>query len=143
MKRFIIAGFLFLSLAACEKNENEAVPLPDLEVEKVSASHRTSVRTTGNTLQVELVAINDSRCPVNVNCVWAGSAALRFKVYDAQSETEVALDFSGADKTKNSVSFNLNGQGYLLRVSEVMPYPETSATPELSDYTVSVTIEKK
>ncbi|MCF2488918.1 hypothetical protein [Dyadobacter sp. CY347] len=70
------------------------------------------------------------------------SAKIKLNVSDAVNSTEVNVDFKGDAKT-DSQAFALSGKNYILTVSELQPYPVSTQTPNIEDYKVNVTIEKK
>jgi hypothetical protein len=141
MKKTILFALVWLAAVACDQ-KNEAVPQAELKTTSVPYRQETTVPASGENLKVDLVEITDSRCPKNVVCVQMGSAQIKFNVSDGKNQADVDVTFKG-DKTAGSQVFSLGGQTYLLKVSEVLPYPDTTESPKLEDYKVSVTIEKK
>jgi hypothetical protein len=141
MKKTILFALICASVMACTKNE-VAAPQDQLETTSVPYRQLTTVPTTGNDLKVDLREVADSRCPKNVVCIQMGDAKVKFNVSDGQNATDVSVTFKG-DKRSDFQTFTLSGQNYVLSVSEVLPYPETSQSPKLEDYKVSVSIEKK
>tara|TARA_R110002124_G_scaffold255060_1_gene420662 strand:- start:1117 stop:1506 length:390 start_codon:yes stop_codon:yes gene_type:complete len=128
---------------ACQKNDQEASPEKVLETVSIAAARQTAVPTSGSDLKVELLSVNDSRCPSNAVCITAGTALLKFSVNDQDEKTEVSLNFSDVDKSANTVAFKLNGAAYELSVTEVFPYPNSSKSPQLEEYKVQVSIKRK
>ena len=82
--------------------------------------------------------VEESRCPTDVVCVWAGrtSVALVF-THEGSSETDtVGLgDFTGTSFS-DSTSF----AGYKIRLLEVLPAPVSTAQPAEADYKVKLLI---
>ena len=80
--------------------------------------------------------VQDSRCPINVTCVWAGNA-------------KMALSF-GKDNNKSSFELNSNRQfrndttlyGYNIQLIDVKPYPHTDSTYVQKDYSTRLLIKK-
>ncbi|WP_025761756.1 hypothetical protein [Dyadobacter tibetensis] len=143
MKKIILIASMCITLFACDKQEKEAIPETMIEKQAVVALRKTVVSTHNTALKVELLSVNDSRCPMNANCIIAGSAMLKFAISDGTASTEVSLEFSGVESAKNVVGFKLNGKSYKLLVTQVLPYPETSKTPTLEEYKVSVSISEQ
>ena len=96
--------------------------------------HKTSVR---GKINVKVVAVvEDSRCPVNVNCVWAGNAKIKITL---------------AKGKKAAKTFDLNStldpqfivfEGYDIRFVDLTPRPgETGAPGKCA--TISITKHKK
>ncbi|ACT91579.1 hypothetical protein [Dyadobacter fermentans] len=141
MKKIILLAFMCVAAIACDKKQDSS-PQPELSTTSVPYRQATTVSTAGSDLKVELKEVADSRCPVNANCVTLGSAKLTLTVSDASNQVDVNLEFKG-DSKNNVQSFKLSGVEYVLRVSEVLPYPDLSQTPKLEDYKIGVSIERK
>ena len=142
MKRIILFGLICFATVGCDKKE-DAIPQAELNTTVISSQKQSAVRTSGDDLQVKLIAVNDSRCPSNAVCITAGSADVNFNVSDGTNETDVHVTFSSVNKNVSFQDFKLGGQTYSLTVTQVLPYPETSKTPTLEEYQVSVGIDKK
>src|SRR5262245_27923464 len=53
-------------------------------------------RTASDGLRVRFVAVEeDSRCPENVNCVWAGNARIRITVTSGRDQQALVLNTTG------------------------------------------------
>ena len=80
-------------------------------------------------LMLELNEINDSRCPVNVQCIWAGNAKAKLLVTGAGSEKislELCLGQCDSNfKEIDRVSFKVDNKSYSLVLNKVDPYPGT------------------
>ncbi len=139
-KIFFLVGVL-VSMLACQKNEDATIPQAPIETVSIGAARETAVATNNTELKVTLLTVNDSRCPVNANCISAGTALLKFAVSDQESKIEVVMNFSSALETANQVDFKLNGTSYRMSVTEVLPYPDTSKSPSLNDYNIEVGIK--
>jgi len=140
MKKTILLALICIAAISCEKKE-DAAPQADLNAISLSYQKATTVRTSGSDLKVELKEVNDSRCPINANCVSMGSAKLVLSVSDASNQVNVNFEFKG--DSKNEQVFQLGGTAYVLRITEVRPYPELPKSPKLEDYKIAVSIEKK
>jgi hypothetical protein len=140
MKKTILLALICIAAISCEKKD-DASPQPDLNAISLSYQKATTVRTSGTDLKVELKEVNDSRCPINANCVSMGSAKLVFSISDASNQVNVDFEFKG--DSKNEQVFKLGGTAYVLRVTEVLPYPELPKSTKLEDYKIAVSIEKK
>ena len=88
-------------------------------------------------LKVEFDSVaEDSRCPKDVNCIWAGNAKILLKVEkDAGKPTNVELNTNINPKTSRYLQ-------YELRLKELKPYPESNSTIKASDYEVTLTVHK-
>jgi len=142
MKKTFLLAFIWLAVVACDRKE-EAAPQIKFETAIVSAERQSALKSAGEDFKIQLIELTDSRCPVNADCISAGSADIKFNVSDGTNQVNVSVLYSGADKTSGSQEFELGGKTYVLKVSEVLPYPEIFKTPKLEDYKVSVSVEKK
>ena len=82
----------------------------------------------------------DSRCPANVVCVWAGQAKVQIAVsYEGQDPAlrELVLDSTGA--SNNSISLG----DYQVQLVALNPYPGTPAGTDPSDYVATFSVSGK
>lgn len=142
MKKIIVFALAMSVFAACSKKE-EAQPESMAKLENLAYRQETSVSISGHDLRVDLNEVADSRCPINADCIWAGKVDLKFVVSDGTYKEDVEIVFGDGQKNSGQATFSLGGQLYELKVSEVLPYPETEKHPALEDYKVKLTIEKK
>jgi hypothetical protein len=143
MKKTILVALIWTAcLAACNKDD----PDPDIQFEgnasKVAYRQNTVVPASGSDLTVSLKEVVDSRCPSNANCITMGAAALTFAISNGTDNADVKASFSANSKDSAIQTFSLGNRNYALKVTEVLPYPETSQTPKLEDYKVGVSIVK-
>lgn len=141
MRKIIVFGLLMGALVACDKKE-EALPESTAKSASVAYRQETSVEASGLSLKIDLREVNDSRCPINADCIQMGSVILNFSVSNGTDQEDVSVHFVDGDKNKGSSKFSIGGQNYLLKVSQVLPYPQIAQKPVLTDYNVKVTIEK-
>lgn len=95
---------------------------------KLAVSEKAIISQSG--LLLELTEINDSRCPVNVNCIWAGNAKVKLSVSGTGME-KTDLDFclgqcDNRFQEADTVIFQQNNQSYSLILNKVEPYPGTA-----------------
>jgi len=93
----------------------------------------TSAQPTGDQLTFRLTDLTDSRCPANVQCVWAGEAKtsveLELKGQKAQTTLKLGGDRKSADS--DSVSVAVGGRSFTVLLRDVQPYPGAGAdTPK-------------
>ncbi|SEJ29669.1 hypothetical protein SAMN04487995_4040 [Dyadobacter koreensis] len=141
MKKLIILTFLYLTCFACETKKDEA---PEIQEQTVSAPYRksTSVTIQGQALIVNILELNDSRCPINADCIQAGSVDLQLSVSDGTNKVNIPVSFKSDSKASGHQTFLLGKQNYSLVVHEVLPYPITDRKPDPEEYKVNLSIEK-
>ena len=78
-------------------------------------------------LQITLNQIDDSRCPSDVTCVWAGEAKVQLSLI----HNEKLGNFTLSTMEKNKV---VSFDGYLLSLIKVDPYPTSTKNITSVDY---------
>lgn len=145
MKRTVLT-LACLALAACGAND---VTAPARAPEAPALSHSVDLGEpfelgVGDTATVKgeglIVIFNgvgeDSRCPIDVSCIWAGDA-----------EVDVTISKSGyatlnttlhTTLTPQSVSYN----GYTVTLNDLDPDPVSTSTIDPGDYVATFTVTK-
>jgi hypothetical protein len=77
--------------------------------------------------------IQDSRCPEGVVCVWQGEVAVKLSVKAAVGYEVILKSYNQPVDTVGNYKFSL---------IEVSPYPKYKQPLELSDYRVTLKIER-
>lgn len=100
-----------------------------------------SVLSFGNTyclndpsLQLSISDIQDSRCPEGVVCVWQGEVMVRLLFKSGSIEEDVILRsaLQPADTVGN----------YVFILLDALPYPKYKHPVEITDYRITVKIDK-
>lgn len=96
------------------------------------------VTLKGESLRIKFVGVKeDSRCPADVKCVWAGNAAVRIDVsIRGRGSKSLALNTTG-----NSPP--LDYRGYKIRLVELSPYPRSNRKIAEGDYVVTLLVDRK
>jgi hypothetical protein len=117
-------------LAACDET-SPPQPTPPLDQQVVLAPG-VATRIDQTSLTVRLAAVlEDSRCPANSNCVWAGDALIRIEVMPpSEGHSEYDLNVTG---TKTAIH-----SGVTISLVRLDPYPATSTTIPQADYRATV-----
>lgn len=140
MKRMTI-GALLVALAACG---DPAGPELGPDTSLVPASTEMTLKM-GEELPVggSVVAIQfgrvleDSRCPVDVVCVWAGNAVVELGIRMGMGPT-FPLQINTMLEPR-SAEWN----GLVVTVLELLPAPRASVPTKPEDYSVKIRVEKK
>ncbi|MDT5271626.1 MAG: hypothetical protein QOH49_3812 [Acidobacteriota bacterium] len=136
MKRYLTA-MLFLLLTA----GGVAGQTPRLGREFKIKAGRT-VTLDGGSLRVRFVRVaSDSRCPVDVECVWAGNAELLFEVSakggrgmkTLRLNTNAGPERPGEDKYRR----------YTLKLVELSPRPHSKRKIAPGQYTATLLVSKE
>jgi hypothetical protein len=104
---------------------------------KLRAGQQVTLK--GQSLRIKFAAVKeDSRCPADVTCVWAGNAAVR-------------LEVSIRGRGSKSVTLNTNSRsslvddqyrGYKVKLVGLSPYPRSSQRIAAGDYIVTLLVSK-
>ena len=130
MKKII---FFFITLSmfvfGCEKKSETKTTNYEFEI-------NTSKSIGASTLVLK--SISDSRCPINADCVGAGSATAHFKLTGNNVDQEITLCNGGECGTLESVAtVKINGIDYSLKLIDITPYPQL----QKSNITKTVKVE--
>ena len=125
MGKLLLAGFFLLFVAGTCQNEND-----ELGVHHI---YYKECREFGSYSYVCFDSVfTDSRCPVDVVCVWAGEAVAGFKVDMPDERFYVALKI-GEDTIIGD---------YKITFEDLLPYPNTKVHFDRKDYIAKILIEK-
>jgi hypothetical protein len=87
-------------------------------------------------LELRWRALEDSRCPIGVTCVWAGQMLATIEIAKRdEAPLEVELLRRTGREPVVSRAF-----GYELRLLEVEPHPKENVTPSRGDYVMRIEI---
>jgi hypothetical protein len=128
---FVILGFIWLNAALAD-------PANALIGKEFSLGIGQTANIEGEKLIIKFKAVlEDSRCPVNVVCVWAGNGKVEFEI----------LDIDGQNKT---VTLNTEEEprvttlkGHNLKLISLNPLRIDGVSISPGDYSVTLLVEKK
>lgn len=151
MKHAAMAFVLTLGLFACGASAVEERLIVGEEV-KTMISEGPSVVSMNQPVRLavgESVSLNnsslsvgfegvasDSRCPKDVQCVWAGDAAVTMWLEEAGAE-RVTFELHTTTEPKE-----VTHGAYVVRLQEVEPYPESTGSIAAEDYLVTVQVSQ-
>jgi hypothetical protein len=81
---------------------------------------------------------NDSRCPSDVECVWAGNAAVKLELSGLGKTISVTLNTSSAAQFVSEIAYH----GYKVKLVDLSPYPRSTQTIAASDYQATLLVTK-
>ena len=116
--------------ASCEKDTLNGIKKGDLNT-TIGLSINEKV-LINNEFVIDLTSIIDSRCPADVQCVWAGNASTQFKIIGSnQTDLVINLCLGQCDdkfKPTDSAEFTRNNIRYSILLKAVNPYPKNGAS---------------
>ncbi|HPG42045.1 MAG TPA: hypothetical protein PLP19_22000 [bacterium] len=81
--------------------------------------------------------LEDSRCPINVLCVWAGNARLGFSFGYLANHYKISLNTFTAFQTDTTLNH------YRITLIDVLPVPHTDSSYTANDYKALLVVDKK
>lgn len=144
--RTLLSALLASLMLACanakqpaEPNDNEPQPkVVPTNVEFTLRRGETASAGGGMLLVTFLAVGDDSRCPADVVCVWAGDAELHFRLASEKSEAAAMIDTLHTTLQPQALSY----LGYTVTVKGLQPYPYSSDEPGSRDYRVALMITR-
>lgn len=136
---FLFTGLLLFGCSATAAPADPTTPSdqnlvkPDAEGRFALAVAEQAEVAPGLVLTLERV-VADSRCPVDVNCVWAGEIRVALALEWPQTEAprrEFELSTTAPTATVNEIGFELLG---------ALPEPRSTVKIAASDYRISLRI---
>jgi hypothetical protein len=83
--------------------------------------------------------LNDSRCPLTYECIWAGNAELRFTFNTNDINTIFKLNTAHYQSFKSDTLI----KGYRITLIGLSPYPQSSEIISQNDYRAEIIIKKE
>ena len=124
----LLFAFVFGALAA-------AAPAQTVSQVKVRVNQQKALARQN--LKIRFVTlVEDSRCPVDTNCVWAGNAKIEIRVTGRRGQTRVFELNTGAGP--QSVTF----AGYEIKLEDLDPRPATNVRINRNAYTATLAVRK-
>lgn len=100
------------------------------------------VTLDGGRLRVRLARVaSDSRCPVDVDCVWAGNAELLFEVGERgrKKRTMLRLNTNASPERPGEARYGR----YTLKLSGLAPQPRSTRKIAVGLYTATLLVSKE
>jgi len=126
IKVFVLAIILGLASGIYASPQTKSL-LVKVDQEKTVSGTRIKVKF------IEL--IEDSRCPVDVNCVWAGNAKIKLRFSKGSDEEVVELNTTLKPQT---IQFG----GYRFKLAGLTPRPRSNVRISRLGYVAALTADK-
>jgi hypothetical protein len=112
-------------------------------------NYREGTAAAGGAVGVTFVdVVEDSRCPANTACTWAGQVEVALEVQVGGNRPQV-LNLGGITDNRGVLDADGRGSavgstgaidGYEFQLLSVTPYPATAAPPQEEQYQVSLVV---
>lgn len=89
-----------------------------------------------NKLTIKFVSVEDSRCPQDVDCVWAGNAKVTVKLTNSRGKSQTL------DLNTNLQPRTIKFEGYEIKLGSVTPTPRSNVRIDPNGYAASFTVTK-
>jgi hypothetical protein len=133
---YIVPVVMVLMAHSCSKKEIELKEgILEIGVQKCAAGN---IGGDNLTLCVDSIP-EDSRCPSDVVCVWAGRAVVKFSLTKNEQTYRFALSTLNMP---NSYKKDTVISGYKIELINVHPYPKTTSSTPYNKLTAEVKISK-
>jgi hypothetical protein len=127
---------VLLLLSSCGSSPvvSRAAPTSD----QITLAPGQTVRLSGQNLSLTFQGVSgDSRCPVDVTCVWEGDAVVVVTVIEGDQAVRHELHTSGR------FSPEAEAGGYRVRLVELAPVPRQGVSPAPGDYRATLAVTRK
>jgi hypothetical protein len=95
--------------------------------------------TIADNLRVKFVSVpEDSRCPSDVNCVWAGNAVVTVEFAEGECTTTLRLNTHHNPQSPE----NAKAGPYRVKLVKLDPYPRSTQKISAGDYTATLVVTK-
>jgi hypothetical protein len=134
-----LAVFMCAEVLAANPHSNSPLDVVRVGREfKLKVGQQVTVK--GTKLRIRFVAVeNDSRCPSDVTCVWAGNAAVQFQLGTGRGSKTVTLNTSKSPSFAGETEYG----GYKLKLVDLSPYPRSDRKIARGDYTATLLVSKE
>jgi hypothetical protein len=106
---------------------------------KLRAGQQVTLK--GKSLRIKFAAVEeDSRCPADVKCVWAGNAAVRLDVRTNRRDGK-SLTLNTSDRSSSGDEARY--EGYKFKLMDLSPYPQSDRKIMPGDYVVTLLVSKE
>lgn len=132
MRNFFFAVVLLFGFSVGAQNNQD--------VSYLKINQKSCIKKKGNSLVLKEV-LSDSRCPIGVNCIWAGEAKVVISVYkDKKFVMEETLTISGSKNQENIAWFaqHLPADKGNVKSMDVFPHPKEGVKIKPKDYYIRI-----
>ena len=128
---FVIMAFIGLSTAS-------AGPAKVLIDKEFSLGIGQTASIEGEKLVIKFKAVlEDSRCPINVVCVWAGNGKVEFEILDIDGQNKTVILNTEEEPKARTL------KGHKLKLISLNPPRIDGVSISSGDYSVTLRVEKK
>ena len=134
---YSICLIMILVLGSCSKEENIKGENIDFNLnDTLNIAYGNLYNNYENKLSIRIDSVWDSRCPIGVNCIWAGYVKVRFIFTSNDVTTKFSLNTLTSSTNDTIIS------GYNIELIDLTPYPVYQIPIQQKDYRAKIKITK-
>jgi len=130
MRSFFAYILIFIALAAPISTNAQAARSVEVKIHQETMDHRTGLRIKF------LELVEDSRCPTDTNCVWAGNAKVKIRVRGARGQARTLT--LNSTLQPQSVSYG----GYEFKLAGLTPQPRSNIRINPNGYRATIEVTR-
>ena len=139
IRPFLIGGLLVLGIALRLNAAAESQTKHQMGQE-FTVKVGQQAKLDGADLALKFVGVpQDSRCPSNVNCVWAGDAEVALELVHGECTSVLTLHTHSGPSTASESKV----AGFSLKLVKLDPYPHTERKISPGDYVATLLVTKE
>ncbi len=113
-----------------------------LHADTITLSIGRRVTMAGGGLTIELLSVNDSRCPISAQCVWQGQATLTLRITTRARTAPQTVTLGSSAPPSMKLPGDLTIEGRRFRLVQLRPERTTTATVRPSLYRARVEVQR-
>ncbi len=134
MKYFLVFAFLIFSYSFMGQETSETRSYG-------AVLQQGELLDFGNRSMKFKEVISDSRCPVNVTCIWAGEAKVLVEIFENGRFLEEKILL--VNSKNSTLSFITEAVAYSISGIDLMPYPTVQSKNTKPDYSLEMRVSEK
>jgi len=141
MKRnyFLVIGLISAFLSCNKENEPTLVNQFRLN-DTIKIAFGDSLFNSDEKIYIAFNSVlEDSRCPMNANCIWAGTAIVDFHI----SASNITVPFELATNEVNNYSSDMIIDDFEIKLLGLYPYPKIGVESSNEDYLATIVLSKR
>jgi hypothetical protein len=138
---FVMITGLFVMFVSCERDKSYIFnPLRKTNLaleDTLTIAYQETIYNNEEKISITFDSLKgESRCPMDVVCVWEGNAEVLFRFAHEEDQVSFSLNSNPTFRTDTTVF------DFTISLLDVLPYPHTQRTYTEKDYSVKVKISR-
>ncbi|MFD2822416.1 hypothetical protein ACFS5M_01970 [Lacinutrix iliipiscaria] len=135
---FIIASLLLTTLVWAQ----DSSPIEKVETPRIVSKLYFGEQLKFNDIELKFVdVLQDSRCPKNVNCIWAGEVVVLVDVFkNGNKTTQKKVTLSPKSHLQDLTGNLFSSEDLSISGFNILPYPVSGTKTKIEDYYIQLDI---